>query len=151
MTPNASGGQDNRPRTNNLAHINRDRGYRFVDRDPVMQQVTDAITTSGRSLAWISQRSGVSEGTLQNWMNGTTRRPQHLTVTFVMQALGFRHVFVDLKQQLPEEKADALEPVTVDDVYFDLKPRIRDQFLGRIPAIRAKRAQREAERAQRRA
>lgn len=149
MTPSAN--QETRPRPNNITHLHRDRGYRFVDRDPVMQQVTDAVTASGRSLAWISQRSGVSEGTLSNWMNGTTRRPQNLTVTFVMQALGFRHVFVDLKEQLPEEKATVLEPVTVDDVYYDLKPRIRDQFLGRIPAIRAKRAQREAERAQRRA
>jgi hypothetical protein len=77
-------------------------------------------------------------------MNGTTRRPQHLTVTFVMQALGFQHAFVDLKQTLPEEKATTLEPITVDEVYYNLKPRIRDQFLGRIPAMRAKRAARAA-------
>lgn len=153
MTPqHSSFVQSSTPRPNNLSHVHRDRGYRFVDRDPVMQQVTEAITSCGRSLAWVSARSGVSVGTLQNWMNGSTRRPQNLTVTFVMRALGFEHKFVNIatKEPLPEENP-AVEPapVTVDEVYVRMKPRVRDQYLGRVPAmIRARREERQQRRAQ---
>jgi transcriptional regulator with XRE-family HTH domain len=86
----ASKVQTSHPR--NLAHIGRDSGYRFIDRDPVLEEITRAITDSGRSLAWVAERSGVSRSTIYRWENGRTRRPQNLTVEFVLKVLGYERI-----------------------------------------------------------
>jgi hypothetical protein len=77
----------------NLSHLNRDRGYRFTDRDPVLELVSRVITDSGLSLAAIEAKSGVCAPTLRKWMNGVTKRPQNATVDMVLRQLGYtRHV-----------------------------------------------------------
>lgn len=67
--------------------------YRFIDKDPVI----DVIRTEAQRynhnldnhyLAKLSDASGVSIGTLHNWFNGDTRRPQSLSTRFVLEALG---------------------------------------------------------------
>jgi transcriptional regulator with XRE-family HTH domain len=74
----------------NLTHISRDIGYRFVDRDPILELVANAITDSGLSLKAIENRCGVTSKTIAKWMNGGTRRPQNLTIEFVLRAIGYR-------------------------------------------------------------
>ena len=98
---------------NNLAFLNRDRGYRFVDRDPVLVEVTDAITKSGKTVQWLEARSGVSAGTISNWLNGKTRRPQHITVTFVMRALGMESRWVKKEKELSE----VAQPLSLQDAF----------------------------------
>lgn len=61
-------------------------------RDPVLDEITRAITDSGRSLSWIAERSGVSKNTLYMWESGKTRRPQNLTVEFVLRVLGYERI-----------------------------------------------------------
>lgn len=73
----------------NPAHIDRDRGYRFTDRDPILEFIANDITDSGWPLAFISERSGVAKATLYKWMNGQTRHPQNITVEAVLVALGW--------------------------------------------------------------
>lgn len=141
-----------RNRPNNLNHVHRDRGYRFMDRDPVMVEVTEAITSSGRSLTWISERSGISVGTLQNWMNGSTRRPQHLTVSFVMRALGREIRYVQIGEPEPEVVGQKATPLTIDEVFSQVKSNLRDKFLSPVVAAnRQKRRQREAQRSRKQA
>jgi hypothetical protein len=87
-----------------LEHVQRDRGYRFVDRDPDMLWICNRITATGMSIQEIIDRvnketkSVVSLGhsTIANWMNGKTKRPQNYTLTWVAYALGVRREWVDI-------------------------------------------------------
>ncbi len=79
---------------NNLSHITRDAGYRFIDRDPILEFITKDITDSGWSLAFIAERSGVSASTLASWQKGHTKHPQNITVTAVLTALGWSRPIV---------------------------------------------------------
>lgn len=76
-------------KANNLTYLNRDRGYRFTDRDPVMDFITKDITDSGWPLTYVAERSGVSRACLANWQNGKTKHPQNMTVEAVLKALGW--------------------------------------------------------------
>lgn len=86
--------------THNLGHLDRDRGYRFTDRDPVLEEVTTMITDSGLSISDIIERIEqlsdtvtVSYSTIANWLSGKTKRPQNYTVTWVAHALGYRRAW----------------------------------------------------------
>ena len=81
----------------NLAHIRRDRGYRFTDRDPDMTWLCGIIHNSELSVHDISERTAkvtggaakVSNSTISNWLSGKTKRPQNMTLTWVAWALGY--------------------------------------------------------------
>lgn len=85
------------PRPHNLAHIHRDRGYRFEDRDPKMVQLCTIITQSEMSTYEISQKTAemtrgvykVATSTMDNWLSGKTKRPQNFTMMWVGYALGY--------------------------------------------------------------
>lgn len=80
-----------------LAHLHRDRGYRFADRDPDMEFICNAISRSGRSVYEIcgevsslsKNTAHISGTTVSNWLNGKTRRPQNFTLTWVAYAIGY--------------------------------------------------------------
>ena len=84
-------------RARNLAHINRDRGYRWTARDEVLEEIAGMITDSGLSIGDIIERvldlSGntihISYSTIANWQSGKTKRPQNWTVEWVAYALGY--------------------------------------------------------------
>lgn len=88
----------------NLAHIYRDRGYRFQDRDPQMEALCDLIDKSGLSVYQISQKVAsmtkgvyrVAESTIDNWLSGKTRRPTHFTMMWVAAALGYSSQWVKI-------------------------------------------------------
>jgi hypothetical protein len=82
-----------RPRR--LEHLERDRGYRFTDRDPILELVSRAITDSGWSLKGIEDKCGVTTTTLRAWQSGRTRRPQNSTVEMVLRTLGWSRVIYD--------------------------------------------------------
>jgi hypothetical protein len=91
-------------RTNNLAFLNRDRGYRFTDRDPVLEEICNIITQSGKSAYEISELTAseshntnkISANTISNWLNGKTKKPQNYTVTWVGYVLGYRRGWTKL-------------------------------------------------------
>lgn len=80
----------------NLSHLERDRGYRWADRDPVLDFVTRDITDSGWPLSYVAERSGVSVAALRCWMNGRTRRPANATVEAVLTALGWHRTITTI-------------------------------------------------------
>lgn len=82
------------PAPRNLVHLHRDRGYRFADRDPMLEFICNDITDSGLKLSFIAERSGVSPGTLYNWTSGKTKRPQNEAVEAVLNALGWERPLV---------------------------------------------------------
>lgn len=64
----------------NLSHLSRDTGYRWADRDPVLEFITKDITDSGWPLSYLAERSGVSVSTLSNWQKGKVKHPANFTV-----------------------------------------------------------------------
>lgn len=93
-----------RQRARNLAHVKRDRGYRWTDRDPVLDEITRLITDSGLGIGELIERVlnasnnqvHLSYATISNWLSGKTRKPQNFTVTWVAAALGYRREFVKI-------------------------------------------------------
>jgi hypothetical protein len=86
-----------KPKPHNLLYLHRDRGYRFKDRDPVLEEICDIISKSGLSGFEISQLTAskaggfkVAPSTITKWLDGTTKKPQNFTVTWVGYVLGWR-------------------------------------------------------------
>jgi transcriptional regulator with XRE-family HTH domain len=60
--------------------------YLFRDKDPVIDYLRTAKGKIKNSK--LAAASGVSAGTLNNWFNGTTRRPQFATVVAAARGIG---------------------------------------------------------------
>ena len=88
-----------------LEFLHRDRGYRFQDRDPQMVELCHIIDQSSMTVPTIcgevSKATGgayrISTTTVYNWLNGTTRRPQNLTMNWVGYALGYTRAWTKIK------------------------------------------------------
>ncbi len=64
------------------------KSYMFLDKDPVIDTLRTAVSTSKQKYSAISMNSGVATSTIYNWFHGRTRRPQFATVAAVARALG---------------------------------------------------------------
>lgn len=81
----------------NVRTLRRDKGYRFKDRDPAMEELCDLIHKSGFTVARIvaevnkatAGAYNISPSTINNWLSGKTRRPQNLTMSWVGFAIGY--------------------------------------------------------------
>lgn len=85
-----------KPRINDLRVIDTKEksGYRFLDKDPEMDEVVAAINNSGLSPEAIERETikigrKVSSSAIIGWTHGRTRRPQNYTMASVMIALGY--------------------------------------------------------------
>lgn len=69
--------------------------------DPLMRELVRELQASGKTKAFIAERSGVSLTTLRAWERGAmgmdkgTRRPQSATMSFAARALGKKLVWTD--------------------------------------------------------
>lgn len=67
--------------------------YRHIDKDPIIDLVrSEAQNVYGSNLSpealqRIADESGVSVQTIRHWFFGETKRPQSLTIRFVLEAL----------------------------------------------------------------
>jgi transcriptional regulator with XRE-family HTH domain len=64
------------------------KSYNFVDKDPIIYRMEQAIKDSGASYREIEQASGVTSQTLHAWFYGKTKRPQFATLNAVARAIG---------------------------------------------------------------
>lgn len=64
-------------------------GYRLVHRDPKLARVVQILKATSHKRAYICRKSGVTPTTLTNWVSGKTRRPQHITMEYVLRACGY--------------------------------------------------------------
>lgn len=95
-----------KPRAHNLAYVHRDKGYRWVDRDPDMIELCDIIDKLGMSNGDIIDKvldaSGgsvaMSWQTIENWRNGKTRKPSNFTLKWVGYALGYERSWRKFRQ-----------------------------------------------------
>lgn len=73
------------------------RSYNFRDKDPVIDRIRTIVQDEGLKFADIERLSSVKATTLNNWLNGPTRRPQYATVAAVTMALGYEPSFAKKK------------------------------------------------------
>ncbi len=85
-----------KPRINDLRVIDTKKasGYRFLDKDPELEEVVAAISASGLTPEAIERETvkigrKVSASAIIGWTHGKTRRPQNYTMASVMIALGY--------------------------------------------------------------
>jgi len=71
--------------------------YRFVDKDPVIDELRTLIADDGSSWQDINARSGVSVTTLRGWFTKNTRRPQSASIEAVGRAIGRKRIWVKNK------------------------------------------------------
>jgi hypothetical protein len=57
--------------------------------DPTLRQVLMIMSGKTNSIAGIAARSGVSRTCIYRWQKGITRRPQGITMDFVLRAMGY--------------------------------------------------------------
>lgn len=85
--------------------------YRFINKDPIIDVIRTAMQRKGNlgpeQIRRTAHGAGVHPGTIDNWLNGDTRRPMNLTTRFVLEALGVSIRYVDdsgiaIKQPKPE-------------------------------------------------
>lgn len=68
---------------------NAAKEYKATQIDPTLQQLILIIKHSSLSITAIAEKSGVSAQCIHNWLAGRTRRPQALTMKFVLRILGY--------------------------------------------------------------
>lgn len=64
-------------------------GYRLLDHDPALDEFRRAWKSDPQVKARICRRSGVSASCISSWLAGRTRKPQNITIEFVMRAMGY--------------------------------------------------------------
>lgn len=80
------------------------RSYNFIDKDPIIDVVRTIVEDSGDSYEKVHAASGVSVGTLGNWFNGKTKRPQYATIMAVVYAMGGSVQIVDANGNVIKSK-----------------------------------------------
>lgn len=71
------------------------KGYRFIDKDPVIDLFREAVRRSGLKVSQIAKQSRVTPTTLHSWLGGKTRRPQHATLRAALNACGYNEQFIN--------------------------------------------------------
>lgn len=62
--------------------------YRFVKKDPVIDLIRYGFDETKMTIKEVAFLAFVSEGTINNWLYGKTRRPQNITADCVLMILG---------------------------------------------------------------
>jgi hypothetical protein len=75
------------------------RTYNYIDKNPVIDKVRTLLRDEGliKELKIVHEISGVGTSTVDGWLNGDTRNPQHHTVAAVITSLGYEETFVKTK------------------------------------------------------
>ena len=66
----------------------RYKAYSFVSKDPIIDVLRTIKADAGMKNIEIHEAGGPAIGTLNNWFNGKTRRPQFATVAAAAVAMG---------------------------------------------------------------
>lgn len=74
-----------------MAYNKTYRTYRFMDKDkdPIIDAIRTIVQDEHLNNNQVATLSGVAGGTLANWFDGDTRRPNNVTTTAVTSALGY--------------------------------------------------------------
>lgn len=96
-----------------MATVSVYKTYRFMDKDPVVDQLRTIFEDEHASYEKVSADSGISATTFYNWFHGKTKRPQHATVVACLRALGYDYKIVKGGRIVPMPKAGRAAKKTV--------------------------------------
>lgn len=65
------------------------RSYNHVDKDPAIDKLRTVMQDEHLDSKRLAILSNVGKSTIDNWMDGKTRRPQHITLAAAAAAMGF--------------------------------------------------------------
>ena len=102
-----------RPNTIKSRRETQDHG---AIRDPIMDEIADMIYMDSRSINGLAADCGpfgMSPGTIYNWINGKTRRPQNMTIDWLLEALGKERIIRDIELATPKKRKPRLKRVAV--------------------------------------
>lgn len=68
-------------------------GYRFIGKDPIIELAVARWRMSGLSVRRIAALSHVAPSTIHNLDTGKTRQPRHLTMAWMLDALGVKVLY----------------------------------------------------------
>lgn len=71
------------------------RSYRFLNKDPIIDKCRTLIQDEGLKITHAALISDLSPTTLDNWFNGSTRRPQFSSIAALTRSLGYE---IDFKK-----------------------------------------------------
>lgn len=88
------------------------------EKDPVIDAIhtlMDQPKNRGGSLKNLAERANVSPGTIHNWIDGDTRRPQHATIAATAKALGYEFQLVPSSKRINGHAIKARAPLIVQE------------------------------------
>lgn len=95
-----------------MAYVRVLRTYRFMDKDPVIDEVRTIVQDEGlmKRLKDVADLSSLSLTTIDNWFNGVTKRPHNASIMAVMSSLGYKRTWeqereLNVDEELPLARA----------------------------------------------
>lgn len=85
--------------------------YRWIDKDPIIDEISELIRKDGRSIPDIAEAAYLSPVTLYNWIYGKTRKPNNVSIDFTLRALGFERPIIPMLVSTPTIKVLHERPV----------------------------------------
>lgn len=82
------------------------RTYRFIDKDPVCDELRTIVHEAGLSkkLRIVAELANLHHSTIKNLFHGATRRPQNATVMAIGTSLGYKREWVKDRELNVEEE-----------------------------------------------
>lgn len=84
------------------------RTYRWIDKDPVVDELRTMVNDEGLSkrLNIVADLASLARTTVHNLFKGETKRPQNATVMAIVTSLGYQRKFVrerklNIEEELP--------------------------------------------------
>lgn len=86
--------------------------YRFIQKDSIIDVIRTAMSRRGNispeHIRRTAYEAGISPSTIDNWLNGDTRRPLSITTRFALEALGVSVRYEQDGKQIREVKPDLI-------------------------------------------
>ena len=76
-----------------MATMKTYKAYFFRGADPAIAEVKKLVADK-KTLANVEKDGGPAAGTMRNWFNGKTKRPQNATLEAAGRAMGMKRVWV---------------------------------------------------------
>jgi len=70
------------------------KSYRFIDKDPIIDQMRTMLADSGMTYGQVAAASGVSRSCLAGWFDGDTKRPHHASARAAIAVMGYQLTIV---------------------------------------------------------
>jgi hypothetical protein len=83
-----------------VAYVKVLRTYRFIDKDPVKDELQTILQDEGlyERLKHVAELASLAPATVQNLFHGHTRKPQNATVMGIVTAVGYERKFVRVRK-----------------------------------------------------